>query len=112
MAGSKLTKADIIDSIYQKTGTNRKDIHVVIDLFIEEIKAALTEGRVVELRGFGTFEIRIRKGRKRARNPKTGEPVSVNAHGVAAFRPGKELKQEVWNLTSVNEDSEAVGAEE
>jgi integration host factor subunit beta len=111
MAGSKLTKADIIDSIYQKTGTNRKDIHVVIDLFIEEIKAALTEGRVVELRGFGTFEIRIRKGRKRARNPKTGEPVSVNAHGVAAFRPGKELKQEVWNLTSVNEDSEAGGAE-
>ncbi len=112
MAGSKLTKADIIDSIYQKTGTNRKDIHVVIDLFIEEIKAALTVGRVVELRGFGTFEIRIRKGRKRARNPKTGEPVSVNAHGVAAFRPGKELKQEVWNLTSVNEDSEAGGAEE
>ena len=112
MAGNKLTKADIIDSIYQKTGTNRKDIHEVIDLFIEEIKAALTDGRVVELRGFGTFEIRVRKGRKRARNPKTGEPVSVNAHGVAAFRPGKELKQEVWNITKGDDASEAGGTQE
>lgn len=105
MADTKLTKADIIDSINQKTGTNRKDIHAVIDLFIDEIKSALTQGRVVELRGFGTFEIRIRKGRKKARNPKTGEPVSVGAHGVAASRPGKELKQEVWNLSSLSGES-------
>ncbi len=102
MAGKKLTKADIIDSINLKTGTNRKDIHAVLDYFIEEIKGALIAGRVVELRGFGTFEIRIRKGRKKARNPKTGEPVSVGAHGVAAFRPGKELKQEVWNLKNAD----------
>lgn len=111
MAGSKLTKADIIDSIYQKTGVNRKEIHSVIDLFIEEIKAALSDGRIVELRGFGTFEIRIRKGRKKARNPKTGEPVSVGAHGVAAFRPGKELKQDVWNITSSHDGTGASGAE-
>lgn len=109
MAEAKLTKADIIDSINQKTGTNRKDIHAVIDLFIDEIKAALTKGRVVELRGFGTFEIRIRKGRKKARNPKTGEPVSVGAHGVAAFRPGKELKQDVWNISSLDASARSDG---
>jgi nucleoid DNA-binding protein len=51
-----------------------QDIHAVIDLFIEEIKTALTEGRVVELRGFGTFEIRVRKGRKKARNPRPAGP--------------------------------------
>ncbi len=111
MAGSKLTKADIIDSIYQKTGVNRKEIHSVIDLFIEEIKAALSDGRIVELRGFGTFEIRVRKGRKKARNPKTGEPVSVGAHGVAAFRPGKELKQDVWNITKGQDGTGASGEE-
>ncbi len=109
MAGKKLTKADIIDSINLATGMNRKDIHQVIDLFIDEIKKALVEGRVVELRGFGTFEIRVRKGRKKARNPKTGEPVSVGAHGVAAFRPGKELKQEVWNITDLAEYPEDSG---
>ncbi|QQO08389.1 HU family DNA-binding protein [Breznakiella homolactica] len=99
MAGNKVTKADIIDSIYQKKGLNRKDIRMVVDSFVDEIKDALIKNHVIELRGFGTFEIRVRKGRKKARNPKTGEPVSVNSHGVAAFRPGKELKQDVWNIT-------------
>lgn len=62
------------------------------------MKRALVEGKTVELRGFGTFEIRVRKGRERARNPKTGEIVKVEDHGVAVFRPGKELKDSVWNV--------------
>ena len=68
----------------------------VSNLFIEEIKAALVSGKGIELRGFGTFEVRIRKGRQKARNPKTGEIVSVGSHGIASFRPGRELKQDVW----------------
>lgn len=99
MGGSKLTKADIIDSVYQKTGMDKKDIHGVIDTVLGVIKQGLMDGQVVELRGFGTFEIRLRKGRQKARNPKTGETVSVSSHGVAAFRPGKELKKGVWNIT-------------
>jgi integration host factor subunit beta len=101
MAGKtdqKLTKAEIVDAVYQKTGMSRKEIRTVVDLFINEIKDALIEQMVIELRGFGTFEVRIRKGRQKARNPKTGEPVSVNSHGIAAFRPGRELKQDVWSL--------------
>jgi integration host factor subunit beta len=98
MAGKKITKADIIDAIYQKRGINRKDIKVIVDSFIDEIKNALVEQYIIELRGFGTFETRFRKGRKKARNPKTGEAVSVHSHGIAAFRPGKELKQDVWNI--------------
>jgi integration host factor subunit beta len=97
-AGQKLTKADIVDAVYEKTGMSRKEIRTVVDLFINEIKDALIEQMVIELRGFGTFEVRIRKGRQKARNPKTGEPVSVNSHGIAAFRPGRELKQDVWSL--------------
>jgi integration host factor subunit beta len=100
-AGQKLTKADIVDAVYQKTGMSRKEIRTVVDLFIDEIKDALIEQMVIELRGFGTFEIRIRKGRQKARNPKTGEPVSVNSHGIAAFRPGRELKQDVWSLENL-----------
>jgi integration host factor subunit beta len=52
----------------------------------------------VELRGVGTFEVRTRKGRSKARNPKTGEIVSVEDHGVAAFRPGRELKTTAWSV--------------
>ena len=97
MGDSKLTKAEIIENIYEKTGLNKKDIHATMDLIFEEVKQALIEDRVVELRGFGTFEIRTRKGREKAHNPKTGEIVSVGAHGVAVFRPGKELKNSVWS---------------
>ena len=66
----KMTKAEIIEHIYEKSGISRKDIHGVIDSFFDEVKDALNEDRVVELRGFGTFEIRTRKGREKARNPK------------------------------------------
>ena len=95
---NKLTKAEIVDAIYSKASTDRKDIRVVVDLFLEEIKSALISRKVIELRGFGTFEIKIRKGREKARNPKTGEIISVGSHGIALFRAGKELRQDVWSL--------------
>jgi integration host factor subunit beta len=98
MTAKKLTKAEIVDSVYQKTGMSRKEIRIIVDLFLDDIKDALVKGMSIELRGFGTFEVRLRKGRQKARNPKTGKPVSVNSHGIAAFRPGRELKQDVWNL--------------
>lgn len=94
----KVTKAELIDALHERSTLGRKDIHVLIDGLFEEIKKAILDEKAVELRGFGTFEVRIRKGRKRARNPKTGEPVSVSDHGVAVFRPGRELKQEAWKI--------------
>lgn len=98
MADNKLTKAEIIENIFDQLGINRKDVHNIVDQFFEEVKLGIQSDRIVELRGFGTFEIRKRKGRERARNPKTGEIVPVNAHGVAIFRPGKELKKIAWPL--------------
>jgi integration host factor subunit beta len=103
MVENKYTKAEIVDSIYNKTGINRKEIRDIMDLFIDEIKAALIKRMAIELRGFGTFEVKVRKGRQKARNPRTGEILSVNSHGTAVFRPGRELKQDVWNL---KQDSE------
>lgn len=98
MSTPKLTKAEIIEAIFEKTQVNRKTIHSVVDQFFDEVKLALMEDRIVELRGFGTFEIRTRKGREKARNPKTGEVVPVQNHGVTVFRPGKDLKKKTWEL--------------
>jgi len=94
----KLTKAAMIESLHNKLGLSRTDIHKVNDELFEEIKDGLKADRVIELRGFGTFEVRTRKGRERARNPKTGDLVAVDTHGVAIFRPGKELKDSIWDL--------------
>jgi integration host factor subunit alpha len=98
MASQKLTKAELIENIHEKLGINRNDVHLIIDEVFGELKDGLAEDRVIELRGFGTFEIKTRKGREKARNPKTGELVSVDTHGVAVFRPGKELKDIAWKL--------------
>ena len=100
----KLTKAAIIENLHNKLGLNRMDIHKVIDELFEEIKDGLKDSRIIELRGFGTFEVRVRKGRAKARNPKTGEVVAVERHGVAIFRPGKELKDYVWDITDGEEE--------
>ena len=96
----KLTKAAIIENINEKLGVNKIEIHQIIDELFEEIKDGLKSNRIIELRGFGTFEVRIRKGREKARNPKTGDVVSVDRHGVAFFRAGKELKDFVWDITT------------
>ena len=102
MEKEKLTKAAMIESLHNKLGIPRTDIHQVIDELFEEIKEGLKDDRVIELRGFGTFE--VRKGREKARNPKTGDLVAVDTHGVAIFRPGKELKDSVWDLRDSTSD--------
>lgn len=104
MAEKKITKTELVDRVYEKTGIVRKDVKTIIDLALEGIKETLAAGTVIELRGFGTFEVRRRKARRKARNPKTGEYISVTSHGIAAFRPGREIKQAVWNIAS--EDAE------
>jgi len=102
MAARRFTKAEIVDALYDNTGIERKEIRKVIDLFFNEIKTALLRRDVIELRGFGTFEIKVRKGRSRARNPKTGETVSVRPHGIVCFRPGRELKHDAWIINDEN----------
>ena len=103
MEKTKLTKAEIVENIKRKNSKlNREDIHHVIDDLFDELKAGLTVGKTIELRGFGTFEVRTRAGRKRARNPKTGEIVSVDDHSVVFFRPGKELQDSICDLSSTN----------
>lgn len=94
----KLTKAELIDALSQNSSVGRRDIHKLINLLFEEIKKGILDAKSVELRGFGTFELKVRKGRKRARNPKTGEEVSVSDHGVAVWRPGRDLKQAAWDI--------------
>jgi integration host factor subunit beta len=99
MSAKKVTKYDLIEAIYQdSTGYEKKVVQDVLELLLQNIKGALKDGSTIELRGFGTFEPRLRKGREKARNPKTGESLSVAPHYVAAFRAGQELKNALWEL--------------
>ena len=89
-----MTKAEIVEHIAQTTGLTKTDTSLVVEGMIETLKKALIDGDTVEIRGFGTFKIKERAAR-RARNPRTGEPVDIPAKYVPTFKPSRELKDEV-----------------
>ena len=72
---------------------NRSDLEDVIDNFSENIEKALTDGRKIELRGFGTFFIKKIKEKYSARNPKTGELIYVPEKNRVRFKASKKLKK-------------------
>jgi integration host factor subunit beta len=69
---------------------------------IDAVSRALSEGRHIEIRGFGTFKVRERRAR-RARNPRSGSEVHVPAKLVPVFKPSKELKAMVLEGTPAPE---------
>lgn len=70
---------------------SQADIERIVECFFDSITDRLAANGRVELRGFGTFSTRARDGRT-GRNPRTGEPVTVEAKRVPYFKPGKEMR--------------------
>ena len=98
MSERKVTKSDIVDNVHASTRLERTVVQEAFERIIEELKNALKSGATVEIRGFGTLEPRLRRGREKARNPKTGAVLSVGPHYVAAFRSGQELKKALMEM--------------
>jgi integration host factor subunit beta len=97
-----VTKKEIVKQIAERADlTQLKTKEIVQWTFDAIIETLLEEGRI-ELRNFGVFEVKRRKAR-RARNPRTNEPVSVEAKNVVTFQPGKEMEERVRKMTTVFE---------
>lgn len=89
-----MTKKEIVKQISERANlTQLKTKEIVQWTFEAIIETLATEGRI-ELRNFGVFEVRERKARK-ARNPRTGDPVEVQPKNVVTFQPGKEMEERV-----------------
>ena len=89
-----LTKADMAESLYEELGLNKREAKELVEMFFEEIRAALENGRQVKLSGFGNFNLRD-KNERPGRNPKTGEEIPITARRVVTFHPGQKLKARV-----------------
>ncbi|KRL83799.1 histone-like DNA-binding protein HU [Ligilactobacillus apodemi DSM 16634 = JCM 16172] len=87
-------KAQLIETVAEKTGLTKKDATVAVDAVFGSIQDYLKEGEKVQLIGFGNFEVRERAARK-GRNPQTGKEIQIPASKVPAFKPGKALKDAV-----------------
>ncbi len=89
-----LTKADMAEMLYQELGLNKREAKELVEMFFEEIRSSLENGRQVKLSGFGNFDLRD-KNQRPGRNPKTGEEIPISARRVVTFRPGQKLKARV-----------------
>ena len=89
-----LTKADIAELLYEELGLNKREARELVEIYFDELKEALSNGKQVKLSGFGNFDLRDKKERP-GRNPKTGESIPISARRVVTFKPGQKLKNKV-----------------
>jgi len=88
-----MTKADIVETVYEKVGgfSKREAIDIVEAVF-ETVKATLEKGEKLKISGFGNFVVRDKKERV-GRNPQTGKEITISARRVLTFKPSVLLNK-------------------
>ena len=90
-----MTKSELVNVLAEKAPhVSHKDMERIVSSIFVKMTDALSGGERIELRGFGTFEVRVREPRI-GRNPKSGTKVSLNTRRVPFFKAGKELKEKI-----------------
>ena len=89
-----MNKSELVVALAQKAELSKKDAEKALNAFVEVVTETLKAGDKVQLVGFGTFESKERPART-ARNPRTGEEITIAASKTAAFKVGKALKDSI-----------------
>jgi integration host factor subunit beta len=88
-----MTKAHLIETLAERTPTlSRRQAELVVNTLFDSIRDSLKKGEKTEIRGFGSFRLRIRQT-KEGRNPKTGATVAVPEKRMPFFKAGKDIKE-------------------
>ena len=85
-----MTKDDIVTQISMKTGITKKDVKVMVEAMLSTLKEAFLNEERVELRGFGIFQTKLRKGKK-GKNPRTNEDIYIPDKKTVVFKPSKTV---------------------
>ena len=96
-----MTKADLVDLIYERVGSPKKKAGEVVEAVFAIICESLCHGSKVKISGFGTFIVSHRHAR-RGRNPQTGAPITIGSRLVLSFKPSQILKDRVNNSAPGN----------
>ena len=87
-----MTKADIIENVYEHVGGfSKKDAAQIVEAVFDIIKKTLESGEKIKLSGFGNFVVRDKNSRI-GRNPQTGDEITISARRVLTFKPSQVLK--------------------
>lgn len=91
-----MTKADLIESIYLKTGFSKKESAEIVETVFDLIKTTLEDGEKIKIAGFGNFVVK-EKSTRRGRNPQTGDEIEISARKILTFKPSQVLKNAINN---------------
>ncbi len=94
-----LTKFDIVNSLNDEIGLNKREAKELVDSFFDNIKRLLSQGQEIKLSGFGNFQLKNKSSRP-GRNPRTGDDVEITARRVVTFKSGQKLKESVKTQTN------------
>lgn len=89
-----MTKADIVERIYEKTGFHKKEAADLVETVFDIMKDTLERGEILKVAGFGNFVVKQKKDR-RGRNPQTGEDITITARKILTYKPSAILKQTI-----------------
>ena len=89
-----VTKANIVDSIYNHSGCSKTQSIDLMESILETIKMTLESGEDVLISGFGKFCVKEKKGR-RGRNPQTGDDLMLGSRRVVIFKCSSLLKGKI-----------------
>ncbi len=89
-----MTKSELIETVAGKLKLPKGKAELIVNCIFDSMEDALKKGERIEIRGFGSFEIRHYKAYE-GRNPRTGEKVDVRPKRLPFFKVGKELKERV-----------------
>jgi integration host factor subunit alpha len=89
-----MTKADLIENVYLKTGFSKKESAEIVEMVFELIKTTLEQGEKIKIAGFGNFVIK-EKATRRGRNPQTGEEIEITSRRILTFKPSQVLKASI-----------------
>ena len=96
-----MTKADIVSNIVEETGLERVEALKAVEAFMTTIKASLSNGKNVYLRGFGSFVVKER-AEKTGRNISKNTAIIIPAHNIPSFKPARTFVQDVKTKVRVN----------
>ena len=89
-----MTKADLIEEVYEVVGFSKKDSAELVDLVFNTMKETLEDNEKLKVSGFGNFVVREKKSRV-GRNPQTGQEIEISARKVLTFKPSQVLKNSI-----------------
>ena len=96
MSEKTLTKADIVDAIYEKVNRNRVEMKAIVESMLSIMKQAIKKDHALLISGFGKFEAYDKKARK-GRNPQTEESILLLPRKVVVFRLSRKFRAELNN---------------